>query len=149
MKQKAAIFDLDGTIANNDHRQHFIVNPEGTKNWDAFNRNFYYDKPNHWCVHLMIAMKMLEYKIIIVSGRSDEFFAGTDKWLETHGIPYDRLFMRKEKDYRPDFEIKGEIYKNEIEPHYEISFCVDDRKQVVDYWRSIGLTCLQCAEGNF
>lgn len=57
--------------------------------------------------------------------------------------------MRKTGDYRKDCIVKEEIYRKDIEPIYDILFCVDDRKQVVDAWRELGLTCLQCAEGNF
>lgn len=57
--------------------------------------------------------------------------------------------MRKDGDFRKDSIVKEEIYREWIEPFHEVLFCIDDRKQVVDMWRSIGLTCLQCAEGNF
>ena len=30
------VFDLDGTIALNDHRQHFVERPKGQKDWYAF-----------------------------------------------------------------------------------------------------------------
>ena len=30
------ICDIDGTIANLQHRLHYIRNPEGTKDWDSF-----------------------------------------------------------------------------------------------------------------
>ena len=43
-----------------------------------------------------------------------------------------RSFMRADGDFRQDAIIKTEIYKNEIEPSFEILFCIDDRKQVVD-----------------
>ena len=32
-EKKIVICDIDGTIANNDHRQHFL---EGKKDWDGF-----------------------------------------------------------------------------------------------------------------
>ena len=32
---------------------------------------------------------------------------------------------------------------------YSASIVLDDRKQVVDMWRSLGLTCLQVADGDF
>jgi hypothetical protein len=97
----------------------------------------------------MIAMQQLGFKILIVSGRPDGYFLATEKWLSTSGIPYDRLILRKHGDHRKDFEIKKDIYDTQIEPYFNVLFCVDDRKQVVDFWRSIGLTCLQCAPGNF
>lgn len=40
-----------------------------------------------------------------------------------------------------------------FEEHIRNKFCVeyvlDDRNQVVDMWRNMGLTCLQVAEGGF
>lgn len=50
--------------------------------------------------------------------------------------------------HEEDYNIKDEIYTNFLQ-HKDVLFVVDDRKQVVDMWRSKGLTVLQCAEGNF
>jgi len=57
--------------------------------------------------------------------------------------------MRKDNDFRPDEEIKKEIYNNFIKDDYNIFFVLDDRTKVVNMWRSLGLTCLQVADGNF
>jgi hypothetical protein len=61
-----------------------------------------------------------------------------------------RLYMRPAKDNRRDDRIKAEIYKRDIKPrHGEVAYVVDDRNKVVRMWRSLGLTVLQCAEGDF
>ena len=39
--------------------------------------------------------------------------------------------------------------KDFIKDKYRVLFVLDDRNQVVDMWRDIGLTCLQVADGNF
>ena len=57
--------------------------------------------------------------------------------------------MRKDGDYRPDTVVKKEIYEREIKDKYEVLFAIDDRTQVVKTWRELGLTCLQCANGDF
>jgi 2-hydroxy-3-keto-5-methylthiopentenyl-1-phosphate phosphatase len=41
-EKKIVICDIDGTIANNDHRQHFL---EGKKDWDGFFSSLSEDKP--------------------------------------------------------------------------------------------------------
>ena len=87
--------------------------------------------------------------IILLSGRNGKYQEITDKWLDNNGVHYDALFMRKEGDTRKDSIIKEEIYRAEIEGKYNVLFVLDDRNQVVDLWRSLGLTCLQVAEGNF
>jgi predicted secreted acid phosphatase len=151
MKQKAIIVDLDGTLCNTDHRQHFMqTNP---KNWKSFYNALPMDKPHEWCVQLIDAMRMSCVDIIFVSGRPDTYREVTEGWLHDWGLslaiaPYP-LFMRKALDYRKDSVVKEEIYRTHIEPSYDVLFCVDDRQQVVDMWRSIGLTCLQCAKGDF
>jgi len=42
-----------------------------------------------------------------------------------------------------------EIYEENIKGRYEVLFVLDDRNRVVDFWRSIGLICLQVAPGDF
>jgi hypothetical protein len=63
--------------------------------------------------------------------------------------PGDELHLRSRKDNRPDSVVKMEIYKREIEPRHTVAWVLDDRDQVVRMWRSLGLTVLQVAEGNF
>ena len=144
---KALIIDLDGTIANNTHRQHYIEGDK--KDWQSFNAAHVGDTLNTWCAEIMTNMGLNNYRIIIVSGRSDEFRNSTIQWLEYNTVPYDELYMRPAGDHRKDSVVKEEIYRSIIAPNYEVLFCIDDRQQVVDMWRSIGLVCLQCAKGDF
>ena len=52
-------------------------------------------------------------------------------------------------DFRPDEEIKKEIYFNKIINNYNILFVLDDRAKVVKMWRELKLTCLQVDDGDF
>jgi hypothetical protein len=63
-------------------------------------------------------------------------------------MPYE-LFMRKTSDSRKDTIIKKEIFFDNINGLYNVRFVLDDRNSVVANWRSMGLTCLQVAEGDF
>ena len=36
-----------------------------------------------------------------------------------------------------------------IKDKYQVDYVLDDRNQVVEMWRSLGLTCLQVADGDF
>lgn len=146
MKLKAVIVDMDGTIANVEHRRHFITGEH--KDWRSFNESCRTDTANQWCVDL-VKMLQKEYHIIIVSGRNHEFKEHTEDWLADHDIYPSRLFVRGPKDSRNDSIIKEEIYKTFIEPNFDVAFCIDDRQRVVDMWRSLGLVCLQCDVGNF
>ena len=89
------------------------------------------------------------YKILFVSGREDTCEDVTREWLRLNCPPYLFLHMRKAKDFREDSVVKREIYENLIEPFFDVVLVFDDRNQVVDMWREIGLKCLQVQEGDF
>lgn len=144
---KAIIVDLDGTLCDVEHRVHHVRNKP--KNWQAFNQSMDGDRPYFWCIELIAAMKSRGYRILFVTGRDEDFREMTSSWLEAHKVIYDELHMRKSRDFREDSDIKEEIYKNEIEKKAQVLFVVDDRKSVVERWRKLGLTCLQCAPGDF
>lgn len=148
MKSKAIIVDIDGTLANNEHRRHFVESDP--KNWKAFNEEMEQDTVHEWCAQLVFSVFLkMDWKIIYVTGRHQEYSKITNAFLLDAGVPVTEVFMRADGDYRADHVVKLEIYKRDIEPKYDIQFCIDDRKQVVDMWRAQGLVCLQCAEGNF
>lgn len=141
------IVDLDGTLCNIDHRLHH-VRKEGKKNWKAFSDGLVGDTVNEWCRRLIDGTDYNSH-VVLCSGRSHEYRELTIGWLGANNIPYSSLFMRPDKDYRQDCIIKEIILDFEILPRYNPIFAVDDRKQVTDMWRRRGITCLQCAEGNF
>ena len=58
--------------------------------------------------------------------------------------------MRTEWDFRQDYEIKKEIYENEIKDKYDVKYVFEDRDQVVNMYRNeLWLTTLQVGNGNF
>jgi len=146
-RKNAIIIDLDGTLANCDHRVHHL---EGeTKDWPSFYKGLVDDELNSWCKELMEAMSSKGHELIIVTGREAKYKDETKVWLEKHGISYKYLYMRDHDDHRSDSVVKKDIYINEIEQKYHVVFVLDDRKSVVKMWREIGLTCLQCDWGEF
>jgi hypothetical protein len=89
------------------------------------------------------------YKIIFCSGREDDYRPQTVEFINKHVDVQYELFMRKSGDQRKDSIIKGEIYDGNISPSYNVYLVLDDRNQVVDFWRSRGLTCWQVNPGDF
>jgi hypothetical protein len=131
----AIICDLDGTLCLFGD-----ANP--------YDRDFTKDVANRVVVDLLERFETT-HTILLLSGRKEAARAQTEEWLETHGICYEHLWMRPDGDNRKDVIIKQELYERHIKGQYGIAFVVDDRTQVVDLWRSIGLICLQCASGDF
>lgn len=73
----------------------------------------------------------------------------TTKWLMENHVHFDDIHIRKEKDKRPDWEVKEEIFKEGISPYYNVLYWIDDRKQVIDHMRTIGLLVLDVAGHEF
>lgn len=133
------ICDIDGTLAHMNGRSPFDWKRVGD------------DSVDEWIKTILLDYNDLFFKekIILLSGRDSVCRPETEKWLADNNIPYDELYMRPEKDNRSDVIIKEELYNQHIKDKYNVFFVLDDRKQVVDMWRRIGLKCLQVEEGNF
>ncbi|MGB0453219.1 MAG: HAD family acid phosphatase [Bacteriovoracaceae bacterium] len=146
-REKAIIFDFDGTLSNTEHREHYLE--KTPKDWKGFFKDADLDPPHEWCLELVRMCLDRNYKILIVTGRHEGMRELSETWLKKYQVSYERMWMREDEDHRSDSEIKAEIYKRDIEQFFEILFVVDDRKSVVKTWRELGLTCLQCAPGEF
>jgi hypothetical protein len=108
------------------------------------------DELNNPVANVLRNYKKLGYKILLVSGREDQYREPTLRFLAKHEIGYDALIMRKTKDYRKDSIIKTEIYNEFIKDNYFVEFVLDDRNQVVDTWRNdLKLPCFQVYYGDF
>lgn len=143
-KEQAVIFDVDGTLAGMSGR----ISRHGKRAAPYLDQDAHDDEVVEELKKMVDLLKG-EYTIIICSGRKDSSYYVLEKWLQDNKISFDKIFMRKDGDNRKDSEIKKEIYLNDIEPLYDIFVVFDDRNQVVEMWRSIGLKCFQVAEGNF
>lgn len=146
-KQKAILVDLDGTLADIEHRVHFVTNDR--PDWKSFYAGISKDKLHLWCLELIEAMIARRYQVIFVTGREETCRNDSQEWLDRHHLSEIPLFMRSAGDMREDAMVKKEIYLRDIRPFYEVLFVVDDRRSVVEMWREIGLVCLQCAPGEF
>lgn len=136
-KPTAYIFDIDGTLAEMSGRSPY--------DWQRIHE----DTVKEDIRGLLWNLADSDNQIIIVSGRDGACYETTEKWLKDNEIDYTSLFMRPTGDNRKDSLVKAEIFWRDIAPYYYVVGVVDDRNSVVDMWRSIGLTCLQCANGDF
>ncbi len=130
--------DLDGTLAGDiSHRSPYDAS---TCEQDTLSEAV---------AETILAMREKGYHIIFMSGREDKYEAQTRRFIEKHiGGKYD-LHMRKSNDFRKDNIIKEELFDQHIRNKYNVLYILDDRKQVVDHWRSMGLKCFQVEPGNF
>ena len=157
MKQKAVIFDIDGTLANCDHRIHHLL--KQPKDWDSFFSEMKKDSLNKGVASIYNDfIRNGNYEILVVTGRPVKYIHDTILWFRGNNLIYPvygtnkekpRFFFRAKDDFTDDDIMKKKIYNEQIKDKYEVLFVIEDRQRVVDMWRSLGLTCLQCKKGNF
>lgn len=150
MTEKIIIFDLDGTLSLTDHRQHFL-NRKPSPDWDGFFNAAKDDLPNVPIIELFRSLQQAGHKLLLWTGRSNAVSSDTLEWLTKYGVYPTHIRMREANDHRADVIIKKEWLDSFLNgtPKENILFAVDDRKKVVDMWRSEGIICLQVAEGEF
>ncbi|WP_051298071.1 hypothetical protein [Brevibacterium album] len=137
-KPPVYLVDIDGTVALRGDRDIY----DGSKaHLDTVN------SPVAWVLDSLVLA--LECDLVFVSGRSDEHREVTERWLEENVFDHAGLFMRRAGDNRRDSIVKLELFNEHIRNNYNVLGVFDDRNQVVEMWRELGLTCFQVAEGNF
>jgi hypothetical protein len=141
---RVVLCDIDGTIALMGKGEPGRREPY---DWSRVGE----DDPCAPIVALVGILRSAGFRIVYVSGRDEACRRITESWLLHHGllVEDELLLMRPAGDNRPDHEVKLEIYRRRVEPHYNVAYVLDDRDQVVRMWRSLGLTVLQVAEGDF
>ena len=158
------IFDLDGTLALTEHRQHILDNKDDPQRWQRFFAACVDDPPNEPVIRTLNTLRGAGAECWIWSGRSDEVKVQTVEWLQRHGCmgsprsvlwawPFgapERFRMRKAGDFTPDEELKRG-WLAEIEPpeFARLTAVFDDRDKVVAMWRAAGVPCFQVAPGAF
>jgi len=138
----AVMFDLDGTLAEKH---------EGRGIYDISSVHLDLPRANvvnhYWGV---VRDQFTNIQPIFLSGRDESCREQTEDWLTEHlSVRHPILFMRPAGDVRPDFVVKHEIFHEHVAPSWNVLYCLDDRNQVVDMWRRIGVECWQVQAGNF
>lgn len=141
---RAVLFDVDGTLALRDETD---PNVRHFADWARVGE----DLPNPAVIELArLVSESGRYRLIVMSGRDEACRWQTEMWLAAQGVTFDELHMRPAGDNRQDAIVKEELYRKHIEGRYEVVWVCDDRNQVVRMWRDVlGLTVLQCADGDF
>jgi predicted kinase len=142
-KPVAFVTDIDGTLANGDHRSPYDHDKCGAdglhghlaKVLDHLARSIHpgFDEPT----------------IIACSGRDEKYREITEAWFARLKLPIDHLFMRPAGDIRRDSVIKVEMFNKYIRNDYNVIAWFDDRNRVVSVVRALGVPCYQVAPGAF
>lgn len=147
MKRSSAaiIVDVDGTLVDVSSLRHYVLGaqkPDGsynTKNFDAFHRGSVDCPPIEQTVKLVQQYADSGHAVLIVTARSDKYYPQTAWWLADHKIPHSDLYMRAEGDFRPDYEVKRDIYARIVKKWGTVVHAIDDNPAVIALWEELNI----------
>ena len=139
---KSAIIDLDGTLSDNTHREHLI---EGeNKKWRDYLQKSSEDEVHEEILEFVQKLSD-EYKIVILTCRSDEVKDKTIKWLKEKQIPFDNLIMLPEDRWKlADSEFKRKKLENIENP----KIAIDNKEENCKMFQKQGLKVYTVREGS-
>ena len=163
---KGTLFcDIDGTIADLTHRRVYVASKP--KNWPAFERGIPHDLPIQNIIDAVNELYDAGWTVVMCTGRGAQNKDVTVAWLEKYGVKYHAIYTRAlyevdedgepkltrkgklQRDHRRDDIIKEELLMQARADGFDPDIVFDDRNQVVDMWRRVGVPCVQVAEGDF
>jgi predicted kinase len=139
----AVIVDIDGTLAHTNGRSPYDYTKVKEDTVDPIIRD------------LVGLLWESGDNVLIMSGRDDTCSNDTYEWLCDAHVPVDEFLLRPPgaRDHNgnklPDWVVKLDLFNKHVRHHYNVRLVLDDRNQVVNLWRKLGLKCLQVADGDF
>lgn len=131
MYRGIAFFDLDGVLANCNHRLKYA-----DKDFDKFYsaKNIYKDAPIKSGFELYKILVATGYKIVFVTSRREQSRYATKRWLADNGISIEDkdLYMRKPGDVRKSYTVKLDLVEEAIQDNIDVymtstcNYFVDD-----------------------
>jgi len=136
--RKAVIFDMDGTLADVRGIRHHVVGKR-RRDFDAFHADSVNVPPNPHVANAAVMADMLGVDVVVVTARKVRWARHTAMWLAMNRIPSAAMFMRADKDSRPDVEVKRDILRS-IRRTWDVIAAWDDNPKIVALWESEGIT---------
>lgn len=150
--QTLYIFDLDGVLFDNSHRQHLLPKGDGstTEQWDAFNLACEHDTPIAHMWQLLAELLRGGNQVMFLTGRSEVCRPQTARALmaQMHWDPdsfVGRVFaeskkslvMRPADDHRPAHEFKRDVIKPISQMEQRRIVLVDDDLRIIEACRDL------------
>jgi len=137
--KRLLVLDLDGTLVDSQKRwaecQKLFPNDKRGF-WNCFQSEQFMglDTPKENVISYAKSLIDNETVVVIVSGRSERQKEKTLEQLRNIGIDFNEIYLRKEKDFRKDFQFKGEIISQLIQKYSPAeTILIDDSDDVLNH----------------
>jgi hypothetical protein len=148
-RPRAAIVDMDGTLANVSSIRHLVDGINTKKDFHAFHAASEFVPANRQAIDFCVRHHKAGDKILVVTARMEQWRGATTRFLDRELIPYvpvEALYHRADGDYRKDREVKQEIL-DELREHYVIVAACDDNPNIVALWADEGIPEIEVIPG--
>jgi len=143
------VFDIDGVLANADHRQH-LLQPTGggRKDW----KTFFSRAGDDALIDEVARLTMLlapSLRRVLLTARPITIRDLTVEWLNRHDVAWDLLIMRPEREFSPSPVAKRHAVR-ELRAHgFELLLAFDDDRRNVDMFHDEGVPCIYIHSGYY
>lgn len=136
MTRPVAVVDIDGVLADVQHRLHHLK--RRPKDWAGFFGAMGDDMPYAEGIDL-VTLLAHEHDIVYLSGRPERTRAVTHAWLARNGAPSGTLMLRPDDDRRPARLFKVGVLRR-LSAQRDVAMLVDDDPAVCAAARAAGFT---------
>jgi len=141
---KAVLCDIDNTLSLASWRNQY------KGDWDTYHKLSTDDEPVSEIIEAVNALAAAGIAVIIITARPERWRGITIEWLSHHRVAGDGLLMRPDDDWRPSPIVKMELAVSHFGPDLadHVSLVIDDRDDVLEAFRALGITCIQSWVGK-
>lgn len=138
------LIDVDHTLSNAFDRQPMA----DAKEWDNYHSASLNDKPVKDITNLIAFCGQYGCTLVGLTTRPEKWRAVTVEWLLRNEVYLDEIIMRPNDDFRPAAVVKIDQaikrFGSEQGVRDNVAFIIDDNDKVVEAFRALGITVLQC-----
>ena len=143
------MFDVDGVLANADHRQHLLEpKPGQRKDWKRLFERAGDDALIEEVARLTLLIDSSLQRVLLTA-RPTTIQDITVDWLDRFHIAWDLLVMRPAGEYAPS-PVAKKVAVDELRAHgFELLLAFDDDRRNVDMFHAAGIPCIYIHSGYY
>ena len=146
-RRAVIIWDIDGVVANCDHRLHYILQTH--PDWKSFHAETMRDKPITHAIIVYKALALAGVDQVFCTARHEVTRDDTRFWLYTYGLTgYQRLMMRRGDQVGSSAQVKKEML-TDLWPDYIPILAFEDNPECVQMYRQHGVPCFAADDSQW
>jgi hypothetical protein len=142
------VFDIDGVLADANHRQDVLFSGGKRKNWKAFFAAAGDDALIEEVARLTTLIDR-DLKVVLLTARPTDNRSITVTWLGQHDLRWDLLVMRPSGDFRSSPDAKRMAVHELRSQGFDPQLAFDDDRRNVDMFHAEGVPCIYIHSGYY